>query len=679
MGRDAFKICWIDPNDSTKGFEYLYLTSSDYERLRGSVRAHKIQVSTDRSSASLPGRYQNSRQHENQEERWVITDIIGASPDLGVENLRGSGTIAGETSRAYDEIFTLTYVTGRCVGIGAYLVRLGQRTIQKESSSPILLTGYQALNKLMGRTVYNSNLQLGGPDIMYKNGVSHLTVQDEFTGVVEIVRWLSYIPSQRGGPLPVLSPIDSNDTPDRTIDAEATKIAQDPRVLLAGYLRHSEESKGSVSPDSEWASGFFDRGSWTECMGGWANTVVTGRARLAGIPVGVIATEMRSVQHTTPADPASPDSRERVTMQAGQVWFPDSAHKTATAIRDFRREELPLMIFANWRGFSGGQRDMFDEVLKFGSLIVDALVEYEQPVFVYLPPHSTLRGGAWVVVDPTINPDVMEMYADSRARGGVLETSGSVSIKYRKQQLIETAHRVDKRLNELDAQLQDAADAETATDIRKEISRREKRLLGVMLQIAEHFADLHDTPGRMQAKGVIHGIVDWKTSRSFFYWRLRRRLAEFALRRAVAGQATGHTTAQCAALIKKWFLESAAKAGQRISAPQPAWKQYAFGGSSGDNFSGEDSVPATMQRQSSADNEKLWKNDRQVLAWLNESSAVIDAKITELRSSAISSKIQALGIQEPSAAIDGLLSMLRGLGVAERQSLLQSFQEGMQR
>ena len=38
--------------------------------------------------------------------------------------------IAGETSRAYDEAFTLSYVTGRSVGIGAYLVRLGQRTIQ---------------------------------------------------------------------------------------------------------------------------------------------------------------------------------------------------------------------------------------------------------------------------------------------------------------------------------------------------------------------------------------------------------------------------------------------------------------------------------------------------------------------------------------------------------------------
>jgi Carboxyl transferase domain len=32
------------------------------------------------------------------------------------------------------------------------------------------------------------------------------------------------------------------------------------------------------------------------------------------------------------------------------------------AIRDLNCEGLPLIIFANWRGFSGGQRDMFDEV-----------------------------------------------------------------------------------------------------------------------------------------------------------------------------------------------------------------------------------------------------------------------------------------------------------------------------
>ena len=59
---------------------------------------------------------------------------------------------------------------------------------------------------------------------------------------------------------------------------------------------------------------------------------------------------------------------------------------------------------------------MFDQVLKFGSYIVDAFREYKQPILVYIPPNGELRGGAWVVVDPTINEEYMEMYADQESR-----------------------------------------------------------------------------------------------------------------------------------------------------------------------------------------------------------------------------------------------------------------------
>ncbi len=211
------------------------------------------------------------------------------------------------------------------------------------------------------------------------------------------------------------------------------------------------------------------------------------------------------------------------------MWFPDSALKTAQAIEEYDREQLPLVIMANWRGFSGGQRDLFEGVLQVcsafqllpwsclsmppghsslchdarcfacmhaerirdllasprtlhdtpslpvcvhcaatkqrvlqsipniissnasvqqhlssassaathqagavilpktlhtseccqdmqhpsgvtaslmqaGSLIVDNLRTYRQPVIVYLPPGAELRGGAWVVIDGQINP-----------------------------------------------------------------------------------------------------------------------------------------------------------------------------------------------------------------------------------------------------------------------------------
>ena len=57
-----------------------------------------------------------------------------------------------------------------------------------------------------------------------------------------------------------------------------------------------------------------------------------------------------------------------------QVWFPDSAYKTAQAIFDFNREELPLMVFANWRGFSGGMKDMYEQVWE-NFMSTDAIIE----------------------------------------------------------------------------------------------------------------------------------------------------------------------------------------------------------------------------------------------------------------------------------------------------------------
>ncbi len=66
--------------------------------------------------------------------------------------------------------------SGRTVGIGAYLARLGRRCVQR-ADQPIILTGYAALNKVLGRQVYTSHMQLGGHRVMGVNGVSHHVVR----------------------------------------------------------------------------------------------------------------------------------------------------------------------------------------------------------------------------------------------------------------------------------------------------------------------------------------------------------------------------------------------------------------------------------------------------------------------------------------------------------------------
>ena len=232
-------------------------------------------------------------------------------------------------------------------------MRLGQRTIQKTTASPIILTGYQALNKLMGVNVYSTNDQLGGPNIMYSNGISHIVANNHLNAIASAIEWLSFVPSYRGNLLPITD-VRGRDELERRIGfTPKPNSPYDPRHLLSGY----EDDEG------QWQSGFFDKGSFVESLAGWAKTVVVGRARLGGIPMGVIATENRTAEAIKPADPADVKGSESVIQQAGCVWFPNSAYKTAQAINDFRTEDLPLIVFANWRGFSGGQRDVFDEVL----------------------------------------------------------------------------------------------------------------------------------------------------------------------------------------------------------------------------------------------------------------------------------------------------------------------------
>jgi acetyl-CoA carboxylase / biotin carboxylase 1 len=242
---------------------------------------------------------------------------------------------------------------------------------------------------------------------------------------------------------------------------------------------------------------------------------------------------------------------------------------------------------------------MYDEVLKFGSMIVDALVEYQQPLFVYIPPFAELRGGAWVVVDHTINTDVMEFYAAEDARGGVLEATGIASIKYRDPEIKATAHRLDPVLIQLKGELDAATDRESKSKIEKQIQTREKMLMGVYRQIAVHFADLHDTPGRMQAKGVIRKQVPWAHSRKYFFWRLRRRLAECEVASTMMEiDATIPDKQTAFQKLHEWHLQSSPASSPSTDVSSPAF----------------------------------WDDDRKVMCWLQENKQYLREKLTELKS-----------------------------------------------
>lgn len=452
-----------------------------------------------------------------------------------------------------------------------------------------------------------------------------MTANDDFEGVSKIVEWLTYVPDKRNSPLPISPAVDSWD---REISyMPPPKQAYDVRWIIGG----KEDDEGFMP-------GLFDRDSFVETLGGWAKTVVVGRARLGGIPMGVIAVETRSVENIVPADPANPDSIEQITNEAGGVWYPNSAFKTAQAIKDFNHgEQLPLMILANWRGFSGGQRDMYNEVLKYGSFIVDALVKYEQPIFVYIPPFGELRGGSWVVVDPTINPEYMEMYADSEARGGVLEPEGIVNIKYRREKQLETMARLDAEYGSLVKQLGDKSlSPEQLGEVKKKATAREERLLPVYGQISLQFADLHDRAGRMQAKDVIRQELQWREARRFFYWRVRRRVnEEYIVKRmhAATTNGSGKTTQAGHAALRARYLTTLA-----------SWSGI------GD----------------------FDHADRAVAVWYEENRQVVGDKVEAMKTEGVMAEVAALlGGAQGKAGLAGVKQVLEMLPVEEREQVIK--------
>jgi len=242
-----------------------------------------------------------------------------------------------------------------------------------------------------------------------------------------------------------------------------------------------------------------------------------------------------------------------------------------------------------------------------------------------------------VVVDSKINSDEVEMYAETTAKGGVLEAEGMIEIKFRTKDLLECMHRLDPNLISLKIKLQEAKDDHPGAEvIRQQIKAREKQLLPFYKQIAIRFAELHDTSFRMAAKGVVKNVVKWEDSRIFFYKRLNRRLTESSLIKDVR-DASGNNLSHKSALrlIKDWFLASKVDSG-----------------------------------------EELWKDDAAFLAWKDDPSK-FESYLQELRAQKVCRQLLDIGSskEELQALPEGLAALLKKVQPSMRSELVEKLRE----
>ena len=131
--------------------------------------------------------------------------------------------------------------------------------------------------------------------------------------------------------------------------------------------------------------------------------------------------------------------------------------------------------------------------------------------------------------------------------------------------------RLDPEMKKLVNELKNAPDNASRADLEGLIKARVEVLSPIYHQVAVQFADLHDTPSRMMAKGVIREVIPWRESRRKLYWRLVRRLHEKKLTRQIEKTGANLNQGQKTELLRRWFTEN--ERSKEATADKHGWEE----------------------------------------------------------------------------------------------------------
>lgn len=213
----------------------------------------------------------------------------------------------------------------------------------------------------------------------------------------------------------------------------------------------------------------------------------------------------------------------------------------------------------------------------------------------------------------------------------------AVEIKFRQSDIARAAHRLDPVLKSLSERLKASGlSREETAEIKQATKSRETLLTPLYLQIAHSFADLHDTPGRMLAKGCISRVVPWKNARREFYLRLRRRLVEQSFGKRLCASVPNVSPSQARELLHRWFAD-ATRDGAALS----------------------------------------WSDDRAILSWLAKSGEYLGSCMARLRREQVADQVVKLGLTDASAVVSGVLALLSKLPVDQRETVVAALRRGV--
>ena len=233
-------------------------------------------------------------------------------------------------------------IMGNCVAGGAYLPVLCDKILMTEGSG-LYLAGPSLVKAAIGQVVDQE--ELGGAKM-----------HSEISGTVDFYEKSDESCLKRLRSLVALLP-EAQRAADRKIELKGSKSARSPDTV---YDLVSLDGQKNYDVRDLLAT-IVDSNSIDEYKADYGKTLVTTYARIAGRPVGIVASQRLQVR------------TKKEGIQMGGVIYSDSADKAARFVMDCNQDRLPIIFFQDVTGFMVGRDAEQSGIIRSGAKLVNAV------------------------------------------------------------------------------------------------------------------------------------------------------------------------------------------------------------------------------------------------------------------------------------------------------------------
>ena len=294
--------------------------------------------------------------------------------------------------RRYLKVPQLAAVMGQCVAGGAYLPALSDFIIMVEGTSFMGLGGPNLVKGAVGQVVDSETL--GGALTHNEiSGVAHFRAKDDEECIARLRAFVGELP------------------PPATPSVQIKNVFEPRRPLTDIYDLIPADHRLPYDM-RDILDCLLDGGDLDEFQADYAKEMITGYARIEGIPVGIIANQRGLVRGPSGRPP-----------KFGGIIYTDSAEKVAYFIETCNRHDTPLLFLQDVSGFMVGTEAEHSGIIRAGARFVEAMATATVPKVVLTINHAS-GAGYYAMAGQGFDPDFIFTWPTGRM--GVMEGDSAV-------------------------------------------------------------------------------------------------------------------------------------------------------------------------------------------------------------------------------------------------------------